>query len=171
MNPLGALFDIVAGTAPADLGTAVPGTYISLKNAEGVLVVFFKGAGTAGEDPVLELQQAKTVAGGSAKDLNGFVDIHKKQGASVGAVGAWTKVSQAADEDFVGDGTSAENQGLYAAWIPTTSLDIANGFDCVAVNVKDVGVAAQIGCVLYLVCGLRYGRAPANLPSVIANAV
>lgn len=169
MNPLGSLFDIVAGTAPADLGTAVPGVYISLKGAEGLLVVFFKGAGTAGEDPVLELQQAKTVAGGSAKDLNGFAEIYKKQGAAVGAVGAWTKVSQAADEDFVGDGTSAEQQGLYAAWIPTTSLDTYNGFDCVAVNVKDVGVAAQLGCVLYIVCGLRYGAAPASLPSFITN--
>jgi len=168
MNPLGSYLDLVSGTVPADLQTAVAGDYISLKNAAGVLVVFFKGAGTAAEDPTLELQQATAVAGTNAKDLNGFVDIYKKQG-TLTAVGSWTKVTQTADEDFVGDGTSAESQGLYAAWIPSALLDRANGFDCVQVNVKDTGVAAQIGCVLYIVCGLRFQEAPENLPSLIAD--
>ncbi len=169
MNPLGSLFDIVVGTVPADLQTAVAGDYVSLKNCQGSLVVFVKAVGTAGDDPTLELQQAKTVAGGEAKDLNGFVDIYKKQGALLTGVGSWTKVTQAADEDFVGDGTSAEEQGLYAAWIPVTLLDVNNGFDCLQVNVKDVGNNAQLGCVLHILCGLRYGATPASLPSAIGN--
>lgn len=169
MNPLGSLIDIIPGTVPADLQTLVAGDYVSLKNATGVLVVFFKGAGTAGDDPTLEVTQATAVAGTSAKDLNGFVDIYKKQGAALTAVGAWTKVSQTADEDFVGDGTSAETQGLYCAWIPATMLDVANGFDCLRVDVKDVGTNAQLGCVLYILCGLRYPGAPERLPNSIAN--
>ena len=169
MNPLGSLIDIIPGTVPADIQTAVAGDYVSLKNANGVLVVFFKGAGTAADDPTLELQQATTVAGGSAKDLNGFVEIYKKQGAALTAVGTWTKVTQTADEDFVGDGTSAEEQGLYCVWIPVTMLDVANGFDCVQANVKDVGSNAQLGCVLYILCGLRYAGSPTSLPNSITN--
>jgi len=170
VNPLGHIFDIVPGTVPADLQTAVAGDYVSLKNVTGgVLVVFFKAAGTAADDPTLELQQAKTVAGGEAKDLNGFIKIHKKQGAALTAVGSWTEVSQTADEDFVGDGTSAEEQGLYAAWIPVDLLDVDNGFDCLQVNVKDTGTNAQLGCVLLFLCGLRYQAAPADLPSAIVD--
>lgn len=170
MNPLGALFDIVPGIPPSDLATATPGTYISLKNYGGVLVVFFKGVGGAAEPPTLELQQAKAVAGTSAKDLNGFETIFKKQAVAVKDVGVWTKVSQTADEDFVGDGTSAVQQGLYAVYVPTTALDVANGFDCLQANVKDVGLAAQLGCVLYILVDQRYAAAPGStLPSAIVN--
>jgi hypothetical protein len=168
MNPLGSSFDIVPGVVPVDLQGAQTGDYVSLKGAQGVLVVFFKGAGTAADDPTLELQQATSVAGGSAKDLNGFITIYKKQGTLTG-VGTWTKVTQTADEDFVGDGTSAEEQGLYAAWIPNDILDVDNGFDCVQVNVKDVGNNAQLGCVLYILCGLRNQSAPADLASAIVD--
>lgn len=169
MNPLGDSLDIIPGTVPADLQTAVAGDYVSLKNAKGVLVVFFKAAGTAADDPTLELQQATAVAGTGAKDLNAFVNVWKKQGAALTAVGSWTKVTQTADEDFVGDGTSAEEQGLYAAYIDAAQLDVDNGYDCVQVNVKDVGSNAQIGCVLYILVGLRYPDAPENLPNSIAD--
>jgi hypothetical protein len=169
MNPLGSLFDVVVAVPPKDLQTYVISDYVSLKNYEGVLIVFVKAIGTAGEDPTLELSQATTVAGGSAKDLNGFVDIYKKQGVDLTAVSAWTKVSQTADEDFVGDGDSAEQQGLFCAWVPATALDIANGFDCLRCDVKDSGVAAQIGTVLYILCGPRYASAPNRLPSAIGN--
>jgi hypothetical protein len=168
-NPLGNILDIVPGVVPVDLhGSAHSGDFVSLKGAQGLLVVFFKGIGTAAQDPVLELQQATVVAGTDAKDLNGFVDIFKKQGTLSG-VGTWTKVSQTADEDFTGDGTSAESEGLYVAWIPATLLDRANGFDCVQVNVKDVGANAQLGCVLYILCGLRYQRAPEDALSAIVD--
>ncbi len=168
MNPLGSLFDIVPGTVPADLQTAVAGDFVSLKNSQGVLVVFFKAAGTDGDDPTLELQQATVVAGSDAKDLNGFIDIYKKQGALLTAVGTWTKVSQTADEDFAGNNTSAQEQGLYCAWIPSDILDVDNGFDCVQVNVKDTGSNAQLGCVLYILVP-RYQAQPADLLSSIID--
>lgn len=169
MHPLGNLLDIAAAVVPADLQTYVAGDWISLKGYQGVAIVFFKAAGTAADDPTLELQQATAVAGTGVKDLDGFVDIYKKQGAALSAVTGWTKVSQTADEDFVGDGTSAEEQGLYVAYIPAEMLDVANGFDCLQANCKDVGTNAQIGCLLYILIGPRYGDAPANLPSPIAD--
>lgn len=168
MNPLGHLFDLVAGVIPLDLQTARTGDYVSLKNFQGCLVVFFKGAGTAGDDPTIEIQQATTVAGGSAKDLNGFETLYKKQG-TLTAVTAWTKVSQTADEDFVGDATSAEEEGLYACWVPASALDVDNGFDCIQVNTKDTGTNAQLGCVLYILCGPKYQAAPESLPVAITD--
>jgi hypothetical protein len=167
MNPLGSVIDIIPGTPPKDTGTSAPGDYINLTNHHGVLVVYYKGIGTAGEDPTIELQQATSAAGAGAKDLNGFAEIHKKQGTDLTTVGTWTRVSQTADEDFVGDATSAESQGLYTAWVPTTALDVANGFKYLCVNIKDTGVAAQLGCVLYIVHGFRYGGAPTRLGSAI----
>jgi hypothetical protein len=169
MNPLGNVIDIVPGVVPVDLQTAQTGDYVSLKGCEGAVVVFFKGAGTAADDPTLELQQATTVAGGSAKDLLGFKEIYKKQGAALTAVGTWTKVTQTADEDFVGDATSAEEQGLYASWIPAALLDVDNGFDCLQCNVKDVGGNAQLGCVWYILFKLRYQRAPEDALSAIVD--
>jgi hypothetical protein len=169
MNPLGSSFDIIPGVVPVDLQAAQTGDYVSLKGAQGCLVVFFKGAGTAADDPTLEIQQATSVAAGSAKDLLGFITIYKKQGAALTGVGSWAKVSQTADEDFVGDSTSAEEQGLYAAWIPNDILDVDNGFDCIQVNVKDVGNNAQLGCVLYILCGLRNQTTPADLTSAIVD--
>ncbi len=170
MNPLGSLLDLVPGVVPADFDAAAQtGDYVCLKNAEGVLVVFFKAAGVANDDPVLELQQATSAGAGSAKDLNGFVDIYRKQGAALTAVGTWTKVTQTADEDYTGNGTSAEEQGLYAAWIPASMLDRDNDFDWLQCNIKDAGVAgAQYGCVLYILIGLRYQRSPEDALTAIA---
>lgn len=171
MNPLGNLFDLVPGFIPVDTQTAAnTGDYISLKNAEGVLVVFFKAVGVHPDDPVLELLQATTVAGGGAKDCNGFTGYWHKQGADLTAVGSWTHVTQTADEHITLNGTSAESAGLYAIWVPATVLDRDNGFDCLCVNVADTGAAgAQLGCLLYIVVGLRYQTDPENLPSLITN--
>jgi hypothetical protein len=171
MNPLGSLLDLVPGVVPQDIDLGpLTGDFVSLKNAEGVLIVFFKAAGVANDDPTLELQQATSVAAGGVKDLDGFVDIYRKQGAALTGVGTWTKVTQGADEDFVGNATSAEEQGIYAAWVPADMLDRDGGFDCLQVNIKDPGAAgAQMGCVLYILVGLRYQRSPENALSAIVD--
>jgi len=168
MKPLGALFDIVPGIVPLDLQTARTGDWVSLKNAQGVCIVFFKGAGTAGDDPTLTFQQATDVAGTSAKNLTVVTDIHKKQG-TLTAVGTWTTTTQAAAATYAGDGTSAEEQAVYVVEIEADQLDVDNGFDCINVACSDVGTNAQLGCALYILYGLRYGGAPATLPNAIAD--
>ena len=168
MNPLGNSLDIVSGIVPQDLQTARTGDYISLKGAAGVLIVIFKGAGTAGDDPDFTLNQATAVAGTGAKVLNAVETIYKKQG-TLTAVGAWTKVTQAADELFSADDTSAESQGLYVIDVPADKLDVDNGYDCLSVDAADVGTNAQLGCVLYILYGLRYADQPENLESKIVD--
>lgn len=167
---LGKYIDIIPAIIPVDLQTGSNGgDYISLKNYEGVAVVFFKAIGTPGDDPVVHFQQAQDVAGTGVKDLDAAELIYTKQGALLTAVGTWTKVSQTADEDVVVDLVSAEAQALWYFEIDARILDVANGFDCLRILVDDVGGNAQLGCALYLPFGLRYQAAPENLLSGIIN--
>lgn len=167
-KPLGSAFDIIPGIVPLDLQTARDGDWVSLKNAQGVCIVFFKGAGTAGDDPTLTVEQATDVSGTSAKNLSVITAVHKKQG-TLTSVGTWTTSSQSAAATYVGDGTSAEEQAVYVIEIESDQLDADNGFDCVRVRCSDVGTNAQLGCALYLLYGLRHQTAPANLPNSIAD--
>lgn len=169
MKPLGALFDIVAAIVPLDLGTARVGDWISLKNAQGVCIVFFKGVGTDGDDPTLTVQQATAVAGTGAKDLVALTRVYKKQGALLTAVGVWTEVAQAAAATYAGDATSAQEQAVYVLQIEADQLDVDGGFDCVNVSCSDVGNNAQLGCALYILYGLRHQTAPQNLPNAIID--
>lgn len=168
MHPLGAVLDIVPAILPLDLQTARDGDYVSLKNAQGVAVVVFKGAGTAGDDPVISFQQAQDVAGTGAKNLSVITTVHKKQG-TLTAVGTWTTVTQAAGASYSADGTSAEEEAVYVFQIEADQLDADGGFDCIRVRVADTGTNAQLGCALYLLYGLRHQVAPANLPNSIAD--
>lgn len=168
MKPLGALFDIVPAIVPLDLQTARTGDWVSLKNAQGVAIVFFKGAGTAADDPTLTVQQATDVSGTSAKDLSVITTVHKKQG-TLTSVGTWTTSTQSAAATYVGDSTSAEEQAVYVIEIEADELDVDNGFDCINVACSDVGTNAQLGCALYILYGLRHAGAPAKLPSAIAD--
>jgi hypothetical protein len=148
---------IVSGFLPVDLQTAAnSGDYVSLKDYNHLTVIFFKAVGTAGDDPVLALQQATAVAGTAAKDLT-FTTIYKKQG-TLTAVGTFTKVTQAAAASYT-DATSAEVAAIWVIEIDAQDLDVENNFDCVAANVADVGGNAQLGCLLYILSEPRYAQA------------
>lgn len=166
---LGRAIDIVPAIVPLDLQTARDGDWVSLKNAAGVAIVVFKGAGTAGDDPDITVEQATDVAGTSAKALNAIDTIYKKQGAALTAVGTWSKVTQTADDLFDADGTSAEEQAVYVLQIDAEQLDVAGGFDCVRVRVADTGTNPQLGSALYVLYGLSYPSAPEELPNSIAD--
>ncbi|MGE3856989.1 MAG: hypothetical protein AB7G21_08550 [Dehalococcoidia bacterium] len=168
MGALGKIFDIIPVILPLDLQTARNGDYVSLKNAGGVSFVVHKGAGTAGDDPDFTVRQAQDVAGTAVKDLEVVTTIYKKQG-TLSAVGTWTKVTQAAGAAYSADATSAEEEAVYVIEIAADQLDIDNGFDCVTLNVADVGTNAQLGSVLALLWGLRHQTAPESLPSAIAD--
>ena len=83
------------------------------------------------------------------------------------AVGTFTKVTQTAADTFAADATSAEEEAIYVIIVDPAKLDVDNGFDCIRANIADVGGNAQLGCVLYLLFGARYGQQP--LISAIAD--
>ncbi len=169
-NPLGCCFDVQPIIAPLDLQTARNGDYVSLKNYHGAMFLFLKGAGTAGDDPTLTLRQATAVAGTSVKDAAVITEYWVKQevAANLESTGTWTRVTQAAAATIAGDATSAESSALYAFYVAADQLDVDGGFDCVTVNIGDVGTNAQLGTVLAFLQP-RFQAAPQNLLSPIAN--
>lgn len=146
---------ITSGIIPVNLATAAnPGDWFSMKNFGHVDIVVFKGAGTAGEDPILTLQQATAVAGTSAKALD-FYTIYEKVGAQTG-LDVFTKVQDssiprsAAAENTYLNLVSAEAEGIFVIPIDASRLDVAGGFDCIQLSIADVGTNAQTGGVLYI---------------------
>lgn len=159
---------IASGFVPINMASgANAGDYVSLKDYGRVGVLFFKAAGTAGDDPTLTIQQAKDVSGTSVKALN-FTDIYKKQGAALTAIGQWTKVTQSAANTYT-DATSAEVQAMWWVEFKAEDLDAANDFDCLIASVGDVGTNSQIGCLLYFGGDPKYASQPSDMRSMIAN--
>ncbi len=139
---------IVSGIVPIDLSSgANDGDWINLVKYRSVMVVFFKAAGTAGQDPTLTLEQAEDVSGTGAKGLN-FDIIHVKQG-TLTSVGVYTKVEQTPASTYT-DATSAEAEAIWIVIVDVMSLDVNNGFKTMRARIADVGANPQIGCLLYL---------------------
>jgi hypothetical protein len=157
---------VAAGFVPLALTTARTGDYVSMKNYGRCAIVFFKAAGTAGDDPTITLTQAKDVGGTDGTTALNFTRIDVKQGADLAAVGAFTTVTQAAANTYT-DLTSAEAQAIWVIDVKAEDLDVANGFDCIKAAISDVGTNAQLGTLMYFLHEPRF--ASATLPSAIID--
>lgn len=156
LNIAGGIGDIIAGFVPADLQTAQSGQYVSMAAYRHLSVVFFKSTGTNGDDPIITLQQAQDAAGTGVKALN-FVDvggIKVKQGADVLVVTAWTTITASTGIHTLSanaySNTDGHLQAIYSIEIDRNALDLAGGFNFVRVTISDVGLNADLGCVLYV---------------------
>lgn len=149
---------IVSAIVPANLATAANnGDWVSMANYRRCLVVLFKGAGGATENPVFTLQQATDNAGTGAKALN-FTDYYTKIGTLTG-VGQFTRVTQTA----AGSATpaSATSEAIIVAEVTASMLDVSNGFTWIQLSIPDVGATSQIGAGLYILFDGRYQDADA----------
>jgi hypothetical protein len=159
---------IAAGIPPIALTTARTGYAVSMKNYRRCLVLFFKGIGTAADDPTITLAQGTDIAFGTTKALT-FAKVWVKQDLTkLSDVAQWTEVTQSAGATYT-DATSAEQMALWAIEITTADLDVDNGYDCIRASISDVGTNSQIGCVLYIMLDPLYPAAPANMRGVIAD--
>lgn len=158
---------VVSGFLPVDMSSAAnTGDYVSLKGYERCTILFFKNAGTAGDDPTLTVQQATAVAGTGAKDLAVIDTVYVKQDTVLTSEGTFTKTTQTAATSYT-DATSAEDAAIWMIDIKAEDLDVDNGFDCINASVADVGTNAQIGALLYLLWPAK--TAKATLVSAIAD--
>ncbi|WP_289296237.1 hypothetical protein [uncultured Reyranella sp.] len=154
---------VVAAIIPVDLQSAANnGDWVSLKGYGRVAAILYKAAGTAGDDPVFTLRQATDVSGTGAKALN-FTRIDSKVGTQTG-IGQFTTTTQAAANTYT-DAVSAEAQAIMVVDIKAEDLDIDNGFDCVQLQIPDVGSNAQLGCALYVL------HEPRNAKAVLDSAI
>lgn len=157
---------IVVGFVPVDMQAgANAGDWVNMKHFDHCVVMLTKAAGTAGDDPVLKLEQATDVTGAGVKDLDVIDRIFVKQGVQT-TISNFTEVTQAADEDYT-ELTSAENQALWVVEIDAEQLDADGGFTCLRASVADVGGNAQLGVLHYILMRARYQGKVANMPSAI----
>ena len=155
-------FQIACGFVPLDLQTQRDGDWIGMKDFNHLSIVFFKAAGTAGDEATVTLQQATDNAGTGVKALN-FTEIWRKQATDVQTVGQFTKTTQSAANSYTN--TNAEDQAIWVLEIDADMLDVDNGFKYVRLTLGDVGTNAQLGCVLYLLSEPRF--ADATPPSAL----
>lgn len=159
---------IAAGFVPVNMATATnEGDWISLRNYRHVAILVFKAAGASGEPPTITTQQAKDTGGGDAKDLN-FTTIHVKNGADLGAIGQFTKVTAVASNDYAL--AAGNTQALVLIEFNAEDLDADNGFDCIRATIADVGDTSQIGCMLYLLSSPRYTPPPSAIAESPVNS-
>lgn len=150
---------VVMAIVPVDLQTAAnTGDWVSMENYESCVVMLIKGIGTAGDDPVFNLQQASDNAGTGAKDIN-FTVIYQKVGATaINAVTDFTRTTQTAATSYT-NAASAENEAIIAVQIDAQDLDVDGGFTHLRLDVADVGSNAQIGGAIYLMLGAKHAQA------------
>ena len=159
---------IVPFVMPIDLNSgANAGDWVSMKNFERLTICVLASAGTAANDLTMTVSQAVNVSGGSSKALNAITSLAVKQGASLAAIGQYSEVTQAADEQYT-EATNGESQLLYVTDILAEDLDVDNGFDCVQVSLNQVG-AAKVGCAFGILWGAKFAGSVDLLPSAIAN--
>jgi hypothetical protein len=141
---------IVTGAAPAALAsTAGAGDYVSLKGYDGVSIVISVLNGSTVTGGVVVLNQAKTVAAGSAKALS-----FSRMLANTDCAASDALVETAVTNDTFTTGTTNSKQLLYIIDVPASSLDVANGFDCV--NCVSTLMANAVGSMMYYLWTQRY---------------
>ncbi len=167
---LGRLVDISAGFTPVNMATAAnTGKRVSLKNAGGVTIVVYKGAGTAGEDPVLTLKQHTAASSGTTSNLAVIDHYYVKSETTLDGDETWTRVAQSAAATITdpgGAGTSAEEEQIVVIEVEADQL--SDGYSYVSLDIADVGASAQLGCVLYLLRDLKVQRKPSNLAAPLS---
>lgn len=145
---------IEAAFVPVDMQDgANNGDWVSLENYKRCLVVLYKDAGTAGDDPVFKLQQATAADGTGAKDLD-FTVVHQKVG-TLSSVTSWTRTTQTAATSYT-NAASAESEAIICVEIDAAMLDVDNSFKFIQLSVADVGTNAQLGCGFYILFDPRY---------------
>lgn len=148
---------LVPAFDPVDMHTgANNGIWVSMKNYNRMVAVLFKGAGTAGQDPIFTLKQAQDASGTGAKALN-FTRIREKIGATSDLTTSdFTLVTQASGN--TAQPTSAADSAIIAVDIKASDLDVQGGFSWVQLSVPSVGANAQLGTGFYIMFQARFAQ-------------
>lgn len=140
-------FKFVTGCAPAALATtAGDGDYISMREYARLTIVISVLNATTVTGGAVTLKQATDVAGTSEKAL-GFSTMW----ANTDCAASDTLVSTAVTSDTFTTSTTNSKILMYIIEVSARDLDIANGFDCVRIDVASM--ASAVGNVIYILSG------------------
>lgn len=151
------IIEVVPAIIPSDFhGQTNNGLWVAAQ-AWRTGILFFKGAGTSTQDPVLTLNQATDNLGTGSKALN-FTRVRTKYGStalSQTTMTQWSIVTQAAANTFTLT-SQAVNVGMVFIDLREVDLDIANNFNHIQLSVASVGANAQLCSAFYIGGGLDY---------------
>ena len=157
-----ALTHIVNAFSPVDLEDgAQSGDWVSLAKYDSLTVVYSSDVGTATEDVTVKLREAKTAAGGDAKDL---------------AAGQWYAAQHATalTDALTATGTPGsftdDGETLCIARVEVTAdqLDVAGGFQFVQVTASDPGsTAGKLASAVYILRGARWAIEVPEQPTAL----
>lgn len=156
---LGRIFDIGSAFTPVDFNTAdaATGHRIHMRNYEAVACVLFKGAGTAGADPVITVREHTAATGGTSANLAVVDEFFYKEETSLDGDETWTRVSQTAAATATVD-TWAENETIVV--VEVTAPMLSAGYEWVSFNIAATVANAQLVSGLYIMHGLKIQRRP-----------
>lgn len=168
MKGLGRIFDIGSAFTPVDFNTsdAATGHRVHLRKATAIAFVLFKGAGTAGADPVVTVQEHTAATSGTSTDLAVITEFYKKEEATLDGDEVWVRTAQAAAATANMGITSAEQEGIYVLEFEASSLSA--GYEWISCNIAATVANAQLVSGLYIVHGLLNQREPTLLDQLNA---
>jgi hypothetical protein len=167
---LGRLYDLVPVVDPIDLDNSQTGEQISLRDHNGVDLIFYTGDGAAGRDLTFTIKRhvdmadatGTTLALGSATALRNF--FYKRGDSTAVGDGTWTKGTwfDADGSGIVLDDTEGEDSRLIV--VPIEAGDLGDGYSALSVSaVVAGGSGAKLGCCIALLRDSQVRRTPANL--------
>lgn len=162
-NGLGFDFDIGSAFTPVDFNTsdAATGHRVHMRNYNNIAFVLFKGAGTAGADPVVTVQEHTANTGGTSTDLAVITEFYKKSETTLDGDETWTRVAQTAAATANMGLTTAEEETL--AVIQFTAQQLSAGYEWISCNIAATVANAQLVSGLYIMTGLKVQREPTLL--------
>lgn len=163
MKGLGRIFDIGSAFTPVDFNTAdaATGHRVHLRNAQAIAFILYKGAGTAGADPVVTVQEHNAKTGGTSKNLVVIDEFYAKAEATLDGDETWVRTAQTAAATANCGATSAETEGIYVFEFEASALSA--GYEWISCDIAATVANAQLVCGLYIVHGLKVQREPTLL--------
>jgi len=157
MRGLGFRFDIGSAFTPVDFNTsdAATGHRVHMRNYESIACVLFKGAGTAGADPVITVQEHDAATSGNSATLAVIDEYYYKAETVLDGDETWTRATQAA-AGTASVATWAEVELLAVVEVEAGSLSA--GFEWVSFNIAATVANAQLVSGFYIMSGLKIAR-------------
>ena len=139
---------IVNGISPIDFDGGVTTDWVSLKNYNHCTVVISLGVVGGAEN--ISLDQATAVDGTATKAYAAFDTIYVN--AAVSATDTLVKTDTSGTDLHA---HSTANGQMFVIEVDAATLDVANGFDCLNVDVSTPGVAT-FGSIVFIMSEPRY---------------
>lgn len=168
MRGLGNVFDIGSAFTPVDFNTAdaATGHRVHMRNYQSIAFVLYKGAGTAGADPVVTVQEHNALTAGTSQNLAVITEFHSKTETTLDGDEVWARTTQAAAATANMGLTTAEEEGIHV--IEFEADQLSAGFEWISCNIAATVANAQLVSGFYILTGLKIMRDPTSLAQLNA---